>query len=257
MKVSRGNLFIYFVIIGILIVALHSSASALTVRLNPNDVDRAPENKVRIFIWADDAVDLISMGVKVSFDPALLLVAGAAKFEDVADGWVLTDGTNVYTNPAVEIDNMSGFVKMIGGHFTGAGTVGLNGSVLLGWIDFQAKDGVTGSSDLTVSLAYDNPSYLHFVKADGSPDEPQNIPAVLSTIYVGADACEGDITGSAGVADNVVNFLDLGLMKSKFFDNCGDLPAGQVCTADLNGDGSVNFLDLGLMKEDFFRSDCP
>lgn len=257
MKVTKKGLVFRLILINFLFLTLYSNANALTVRLDPIDVDRAPGSQIRVFIWADAAVDLISMGVKVSFEPTLLQVVGAAKYEDAVNGWVLTDGTNVYTNPAVVFDNDIGFVQFIGGHFTGAGTVGLNGSVLLGWIDFQAKDSMTGSSDLTVSLAYDNPGYLHFVKANGSPDEPQNIPAVLSTIYVGADACEGDITGLAGVADNAVNFLDLGLMKSKFFDNCGELPLGQVCTADLNGDGSVNFLDLGLMKADFFRTDCP
>ena len=252
MKVSKGSPFFYFILIGILVVTFQSSANALTVRLNPNNVDRAPGNKVKVFIWADDAVNLISMGVKVAFDPALLQVVGASKYEEV---WVLTDGTNSYTNPAVEINNSEGFVSMIGGHFTGVGTVGLSGSVLLGWIDFQANTGASGSSDLTVTLAHDtSPNFIHFVNLDGTPEEPGNIPlggAVLGSIYVGADACEGNIAG-----DSNVNFVDLAAMKSQFGTDCSLLPPGQVCTCDLNGDGTCNFIDLAALKVDFGR-DCP
>lgn len=52
--------------------------------------------------------------------------------------------------------------------------------------------------------------------------------------------CDADISN-----DCVVNFIDLGEMKSVFFS--GD------ANADLNGDSAVNFLDLGIMKEQFFR----
>jgi len=46
-----------------------------------------------------------------------------------------------------------------------------------------------------------------------------------------------------------VNFLDLGLMKGRFFSDDPD--------ADLDGDGNVNFLDLGIMKGSFFQPPGP
>lgn len=49
--------------------------------------------------------------------------------------------------------------------------------------------------------------------------------------------------------DLVVNFLDLGQMKSGFFTADED--------ADLDGDGSVNFVDLGIMKARFFGAPGP
>ena len=56
--------------------------------------------------------------------------------------------------------------------------------------------------------------------------------------------CDPDLNG-----DEIVNFIDLGMMKSVFFGNDAD--------ADLNGDGVVNFLDLGIMKSFFFGSPGP
>jgi hypothetical protein len=64
---------------------------------------------------------------------------------------------------------------------------------------------------------------------------------------------DGDGYGNACDADfdenGIVNFLDLGYMKSKFFSTDAD--------ADLNGDGRVNFADLGIMKPRFFLPPGP
>jgi hypothetical protein len=56
--------------------------------------------------------------------------------------------------------------------------------------------------------------------------------------------CDADLNN-----DGVVNFGDLGLMKSVFFSTDPD--------ADLNGDGLVNFGDLGIMKSLFFGPPGP
>ncbi len=58
------------------------------------------------------------------------------------------------------------------------------------------------------------------------------------------NACDPDLDGNG-----VVNFIDLGVMKSVFFGSDDD--------ADLNGDGVVNFLDLGIMKSYFFEAPGP
>ncbi len=58
------------------------------------------------------------------------------------------------------------------------------------------------------------------------------------------NACDPDLN-----QDNVVNFLDLQIMKSVFFTANPH--------ADLNGDGTVNFLDLVTMKLLFFQAPGP
>ena len=58
------------------------------------------------------------------------------------------------------------------------------------------------------------------------------------------NACDADLS-----QDGVVNFVDLALMKSKFFTS--------DAIADLNGDGVVNFGDLAVMKKSFFKAPGP
>jgi hypothetical protein len=76
---------------------------------------------------------------------------------------------------------------------------------------------------------------------DGIGDVCDNCTLVDNTSQRDTDgdgygnACDGDFDESG-----IINFSDLGYMKSKFFSTDAD--------ADLNGDGSVNFLDLGLFK---------
>ncbi len=56
--------------------------------------------------------------------------------------------------------------------------------------------------------------------------------------------CDPDLNN-----DGVINFADLGLMKSVFFSANAD--------ADLDGNGAVNFLDLSLLKSMFFGPPGP
>jgi subtilisin-like proprotein convertase family protein len=58
------------------------------------------------------------------------------------------------------------------------------------------------------------------------------------------NACDADLND-----DCVVNFVDLGLLRSVFFTADAD--------ADFNGDGTVNFVDLGLMRLSFFGPPGP
>jgi len=79
---------------------------------------------------------------------------------------------------------------------------------------------------------------------DGIPDDADNCPATPNGDQRDTDGdgfgnlCDGDLNG-----DGATDFLDLGLLKSRFFTSDPH--------ADLNGDGTVDFLDLGLLKELF------
>ena len=244
-------------------------ASALEVTLEPSNVEREVGDRVLVNIFANAAADLISMGIKVTFDPDFVQVIEVednirktSKYEDVLNGWVMdADGNpatadDQYKNPAIIVDNASGFVEIIGGHLTGAETTGLSGKVLLGWILFEAV--ANGTSDLHVDRAkyHDNhpaETFDNFVNLNGSVDEPVNVPGILGSIAVRAGACESNLTAG----DQYVNFADLAELKANFFADCSELSPGEMCLGDLNGDGFVNFADLAKMKADFFRKDCP
>jgi hypothetical protein len=63
--------------------------------------------------------------------------------------------------------------------------------------------------------------------------------------------CDGDLNNN-----EVVNFVDLGILKSAFFSSPGD--SNWDADADLSCDGNVvNFVDLGILKSQFFGSPGP
>jgi YVTN family beta-propeller protein len=86
--------------------------------------------------------------------------------------------------------------------------------------------------------------------SDGTGDDCDNC-----TLAANADQRDTDGDGYGNVCDGdfdengVINFTDLGYMKSKFFTSDPD--------ADLSGDGFVNFVDIGLFKPQFFGAPGP
>jgi hypothetical protein len=86
--------------------------------------------------------------------------------------------------------------------------------------------------------------------ADGIPDDSDNCTQIANEDQRDTNAdgignvCDPDLDG-----DCVVNFNDLGLLKSVFFTPDPD--------ADFDGSGSVNFGDLGVVKAFFFLPPGP
>ncbi len=85
---------------------------------------------------------------------------------------------------------------------------------------------------------------------DGVADASDNCTEVVNAdqrdtngdLY--GNACDADLNN-----DNVVNFIDLGILRMVFFTADAD--------ADLNGDGVVNVTDLGIMRASFFGMPGP
>jgi hypothetical protein len=146
---------------------------------------------------------------------------------------------------------------MLGGRLIGDSTDGLNGKVLLGWIDFNTI--ATGTSDLMVDLARDSEKFVHFAGLpSGESQDPSRdgLPVNLGWIYVGDDACEADLDSSFAV-----DAIDADLFRTNFADPTGCLVAGRLCVADMNGDGTVDAIDADLFRGDFGRNafdrPCP
>jgi len=236
-------------------------ASALDLVVVPETAQRQVGNPVRVQIWAENASAIISMGIKVSFDPAVLQATGAAKNEDFSEGFLMdADGDSgttddQYVTPLVEIDNTAGTVTMIGGRLIGDSTTGLGPEVLLGWIDFNPI--ANGSTNVSVDLAHNNTTFVNFAGLpSGDSQDPGSLPANLGWIYVGADACEADYN-----ADFKVDAIDADGFRNDFGDTTC-LGLGNICLADMNGDGKVDAIDADLFRGDFGRTEtgsnsCP
>ena len=86
--------------------------------------------------------------------------------------------------------------------------------------------------------------------SDGVTDRSDNCLLVHNPDQIDGDSdgfgnlCDADFNN-----DNIVNAVDLGILKSEFF---GNDPA-----IDLNSDGIINVVDLGLLKTLFFTSPGP
>ncbi len=255
-------------LIGLLAVFLMIGGQALaatTISLEPANAQREVNGKVRVHIYVNDASSLLSMGVKVTFDPDVLQVVEAHKFEKDADGniiWLMdADGDSAttddqYNNPAVEIDNTSGTVTMIGGHLTGSSTTGLTGKVLLGWIVFQAVG--NGTSNLHVDLAKYGPggsadkTFDNFVNVDKTVDEPINVPGDLGVICVLNDACIADNNGNG-----YVDMGDFGLLRNAMGSSFPDERYDPKY--DGNGNGSIDMGDFGILRAEMGKTcqSCP
>ena len=214
--------FSFFTLILLLLLTFSNSAVALDISLEPATFQREVGGKARVQIFANNANTLISMGVKVSFNSNVVQVLNASKWEDLNSGWLMdADGDPLTTNdqyatPPVEVVNDDGSgigtVTMFGGRLTGLSTQGLDGKVLLGWIDFETVG--IGDSNLNVDLAKYHPEHPakkfdNFVDYNGGTplvDEPTNVPGDLGAICARNNACEYDLN-----LDGVVNGLDVGV----------------------------------------------
>ena len=222
---KRSNLSIFtsgLVALCIVFFSLAGAANALDIVLEPSSMQREIDDQVRVQIYADPAVDLISMGVKVSWTPPNSLeVVSASKYEDIStnNGWIMdADGDpattgDQYTSPAVDVDHVNGSVTMIGGRLMGSGTAGLSGKVLLGWIVFKAK--INGTHLLNVELAKYHPNdpaetFDNFVSLTAGVEEPTNVPGDLAAICVVDDACLADLN-----SDGSVDFFDVQLLRQE------------------------------------------
>jgi hypothetical protein len=246
--------------LGFLLVSVFiftGTANALEFELEPASATIAVDGcEISVQIYADSAVDLISMGVKVSFDPVILEVVEASKNEDFNTGWVMdADGDPMttgdqYTFPIVEIDNENGTVTMIGGRLMGSATQGLSGKVFLGEIIFRGIS--NGVSALNVDLAKYHPNdpaetYDNFVRLDGTVNEPINAPSDLGEICV---KLSGDVDG-----DGYVNIFDRARVRNHFLESG---PPGWI-PEDLNCDGYVNIFDRAIVRNQFLQTGyaCP
>lgn len=116
-----------------------------------------------------------------------------------------------------------------------------------GWalraVDSAYNGSTPAASTFTIEEAPD-------ADTDGIPDDEDNCTLISNPGQYDSNGddfgnrCDPDLND-----DGIVNFIDLGIMKSVFLTNDRH--------ADLNGDRIVNFIDLGIMKSFFLKAPGP
>jgi hypothetical protein len=224
---------------------------ALDVTIEPSAAQREVNGKVRVHIYATDAINLISFGIKITFNPAVLQVDSADKYYniDTLAGWLMdADGSggtkaDQYFTPNVVIDNPGGSVTMIGGRLTGATTTGLSGKVLLGYVVFNAK--ANGNTNIALSVAkpplFDNFVGLSPPTVYDGDIAPVSNPENKGIICVAVGARPGDVNANGAV--DAADFAELRAAIGKAYPD----PAYNV-KADLNGNGAVDAADFAILR---------
>ena len=196
------------ILVGVMMItpSVHSELTSpypgLIIAIEPQVSEIQVGETCLLQVFADQSTDLISMGVTISFDPAVLQVVSASKNTDFITGWVMdADGDpgttgDQYTTPSVEIDNTAGTVTMLGGRLIGTSTTGLSGKVLLGEITFESISSWDVSIFADVARyhpQHPDETFDNFVRLDGTVDEPGNVPGIIGYVHVGEQASSGVI----------------------------------------------------------------
>ena len=171
---------------------------------------------------------------------------------DSASGVAASNGTAGTTDGANQINGGQMLLEFLVPPFSSNGafvvfdlTTG-NGQICLFFATAGCIVGATESVRFEGSFTLSDPDS----DSDGVPDSVDNCTLVANPDQRDSNgdgignACDADITD-----DCVVNFLDLGSIKLRFFTTDPD--------SDFSGDGIVNFIDLAVMKEGFFAPPGP
>lgn len=151
------------------------------------------------------------------------------------------DGSAGFVLNGIEPDDMLG-------HTSGDSAGDVNGD--------GGDDLIVGAEFADVGDVFDaGETYVVFgmttdADGDGVLNNEDNCLGVANADQRDTDADEfGNVCDADLDDDCVVNFVDLGRMKTVFFTNDEN--------ADLDGDGTVSFTDLGIMKAGFFERPGP
>lgn len=194
---------------------------------------------VAVYIYADiNGPAILSYGVKLTYDPAVLTVTSAAKNEAV---WYMGDGSanNAYMDPET---GTAGEVVIIGGKLdTASPLAGVSGTrVLLGKVVFSRAESSTPFSS-ALGLTYgrmttDNPpslgAYKNFVAVDGTVKDGAGVAMETPVTHERGDAN----------ADGVINVNDMIGLREEI--GKPDAPVW----ADCNGDEVVNVNDMICLR---------
>ncbi|MCP4118842.1 MAG: hypothetical protein GY737_26300 [Desulfobacteraceae bacterium] len=206
------------------------------------------ENELAVYLYADLAMDnLVSYGIKLTYDPGELTVIDASKDVDpipyTSNGtkWYLGNGTASYRNNPEPDFATPGEVILIGGKLDPADPekgVSRGTRIFIGMVTFQAADGEMPLNPLlTLSYAKGDgaSSYKNFVRLD------DQVPQVLDGTYVSFGPVIvqplGDADGNGSVTPR-----DIRAIKPSIGD------ANAPCYMDCDGNGIITPKDIRCIK---------
>ncbi|MFK7888279.1 MAG: carbohydrate-binding protein, partial [Gammaproteobacteria bacterium] len=164
------------------------------------------------------------------------------------DDWagVRFENISVASTPNFELPN-----RLVGSQFGGIRDFVLDNVTIAGEaVDQDYVDNLFVTNEFTSNFIF--PVSEADTDGDGVGDSVDNCTLVGNADQRDTNgdgygnACDADLNN-----DDVVNAVDLGLLRAAFFSN------GSGLDADFNGDEVVNFVDLGVLRAAFFQPPGP
>jgi hypothetical protein len=214
---------------------LSGSLQAADVDVTAEGIFTSQEFEVCVFADINDK-PLISFGVLVSYDDAILSVNDATKAENV---WYFGDGTTNYPYMDPETGK-PGDVVIIGGKLDeGDPTEGVDGlGVPLGRVKFdRSESSIPLATTITLDYGRGLGDYKNFVATDGEvKDGPQPTGVSFATVPIYR---KGDVSKDGNLTND-----DIFAVKD-------EINAGRYsCLADCNGDGNLTNDDIFCVKDE-------
>ena len=222
---------ILFVIMAVAFVGPVLAATDVGV----NDASGDYGTTVDVPINVSSTSNIGAMDISLTYNPAVISPTGV-----VANGTLISATDLIANNTAT-----SGIVNV-----SVASLYGINGTESIAVIQFSVVGSGNATSPLTLSRAdaydLDNPTYNESGNCTGYAEI--SVTSTNGTFTAtGEAALTGDISG-----DNVVNYIDLGILGATYGLSLGD--AGYNAAADMSGDGVVNYIDLGMLGAHYGES---
>jgi len=198
-----------------------------------NDASGDYGTTVDIPIDVSSTSNIGAMDILLTYDPAVISPTG------------VTNGTLISaTDLIASYTGTSGIVNI-----SLASTSGITGTGPIAVIQFQVVGSGDATSPLTLSRtdAYDLDSPTTVGGNVTGYDELIVTSTSGTFTATGEVALVGDVSG-----DNVVNYIDLGMLGASYGLSTGD--TGYNAASDLNGDNTVNYIDLGMLGAHYGES---
>lgn len=200
-------------------------------------------SELKVYVYADSNVNLVSFGVKLTYDPAELTLdeSSCLKRNDAVWYFGTTDAPYDTPNAGPNVDSTEGSVVFVGGKIDSTDPqagVTADDRILLGIVTFTSYDGtdITEAPAIGVELAKEDP-YANFVDISGD---------VLDS-GIGVTTIEIFERGNAN-GDESIDFQDMLAIKY-YTQNGGDYH----CYSDCNDDGVLDFQDMLCIRNKTIR----
>lgn len=214
----------------VLMFALFSAQNSFSADVDVYAEGAYTDTDLVVYLYADiNAENILSCGVKLTYNPIDLSVSSASKNESV---WFMGDGTTNHAYMEPDTSNPGEIVYILGKLDTNAPTEGVAGTrVKLGEVVFNRLN--TNMPNISLSIGKPTP-FDNVVTVGGSVLDDTGVAFLANTVVERGDAN----------ADGTIDIRDIRALRQGIGS-----PDDASIWVDCNGDGSVDIRDVRCLRQ--------